>query len=109
MLINFSNHNSSRWKEKQKQISYELFNSIVDIEFPSINPEAEADELEQLLNKTMDELLKIIDQSNDENKAIHIMGEMTFSFRLVTKLKERGIRCIASTTERRIEERDGLK
>jgi len=28
------------------------------------------------------------------------MGEMTFSFRLVQKLKSAGILCIASTTER---------
>ena len=41
---------------------------------------------------------------------IHIMGEMTFTFRLVEKLKAAGIRCVASTSERVVQElSDGKK
>jgi hypothetical protein len=39
--------------------------------------------------------------------AVHIMGEMTFTFALVNLLKEVGIKCIASTTKRNVEEIDG--
>jgi hypothetical protein len=42
-------------------------------------------------------------------QAVHLMGEMTFTFRLVTMLQAAGIPCIASTTHRTVEERDGKK
>ena len=35
-----------------------------------------------------------------ENTVVHVMGEMTFTYNLVTALKEVGIVCLASTTER---------
>lgn len=41
--------------------------------------------------------------------AIHITGEMTFTFNLVHLLKEAGIPCIASTTERIVTEENGKK
>jgi len=41
--------------------------------------------------------------------AVHLMGEMTFTFALVQKLKSAGIPCVASTTHRRVEERGGKK
>lgn len=31
---------------------------------------------------------------------VHVMGEMTFTHNLVNALKERGLTCLASTTER---------
>lgn len=35
------------------------------------------------------------------------MGEMTFTYALVNLLKDAGIKCIASTTKRNVEEIDG--
>jgi hypothetical protein len=37
------------------------------------------------------------------------MGEMTFTFTLVKKLKQAGIPCLASTMERLVKEEDGKK
>ena len=31
---------------------------------------------------------------------VHVMGEMTLTYRIVNKLKARGIRCLASTSDR---------
>ena len=35
---------------------------------------------------------------------IHIMGELTFTFALLKRLQERGIRCVASTSKRIVKE-----
>ena len=37
------------------------------------------------------------------------MGELTFCFSVVQQLKEKGVRCVASTTERVVEETDDNK
>ena len=40
---------------------------------------------------------------------VHLMGEMNFTFALITKLKARGIKCVASTTQRETVEEGGVK
>ena len=42
-------------------------------------------------------------------KAVHIMGEMNFTYALVNKLKANGIKCVASTTKRETVEENGVK
>lgn len=41
--------------------------------------------------------------------AVHLMGELTFCFILATLLEREGISCVASTTERMVEEVDAKK
>ena len=41
--------------------------------------------------------------------AVHLMGEMNFTFSLVNKLKANGIKCVASTTVRETVEENGVK
>jgi len=102
MLLNISNHPSIDWPEKQKNVALNEFGQITDIPFPSINPSSGPDAilnlaheysricLQQLNNRT-------IEQYDD---AVHIMGEMTFCFALISLLQQHGIRCLASTTDR---------
>ena len=53
---------------------------------------------------------KITSKGKDFQTTVHIMGEMTFTFMVVTRLKELGIRCVASTTERKVTyDSDGVK
>jgi hypothetical protein len=44
---------------------------------------------------------------NPKPAAVHLMGEMTFTFALVRKLQAAGIRCVASTTARDVVEEGG--
>lgn len=103
MLINLSNHPSSRWTDTQRTAALDTYGSIKDLPFPNIPPAAVAAELDEL---TADYLKKILDL---DPHAVHLMGEMTFTFRLVTILKKMKIPCIASTTNRTVEEKDGKK
>ena len=97
MLINFSNHPSRYWDDSQRDTS-RCYGNVVDLPFPVIAPSANSQELQALAQSCVQ---KILSMGEAENVTVHVMGEMTFTFMIVKKLKELGIRCIASTTERK--------
>lgn len=106
MLINFSNHPSLYWSEKQIEDA-QLYGEITDIPFPDVSPIASH---EELLNLAQDFVQKIVSIADSRTVTVHVMGEMTFTFMVVTKLKELGIKCVASTTERKTTyNSDGVK
>lgn len=74
------------------------YGDVVDLPFPVVAPDADSQELQPL---AQDCVQMILSQGEADNITVHIMGEMTLTFRVVTRLKELGIRCIASTTERK--------
>lgn len=103
MLLNLSNHPSSTWPDNQKKAAIEQYESIEDLAFPQIDPQADEDGIEKLVEGYELKIRKI------NPMAVHIMGEMTFTFRLVNRLKSIGIPCMASTTNRKVTEKDGVK
>lgn len=96
MLINLSNHPSQYWGDKQQEAS-RCYGNVIDLPFPAIAPSANCQELQAKVQSCVQ---KILTMGEAESITVHIMGEMTFTFMMVKKLKELGIRCIASTTER---------
>ena len=97
LLVNFSNHPSRYWDNSQREAS-QNYGELLDIPFPQISPNASDDELEKL---ALDYVQRIVSLAESKDIIVHIMGEMTFTFMVVTRLKEMGIKCIASTTERK--------
>ncbi len=106
IFINLSNHPSSTWEIKQKEAA-EQFGEIVDILFPTVNPSDDRSQIEALA----DQYVKIIEEkAKNATAIIHVMGEMTFTYSIVSRLKERGFGCVASTSERIAQETpDGQK
>ena len=104
-FLNLSNHPSTSWESSQLNAAQE-FGTIEDMPFPAISPEATSEELMELAEKAMEEILL---KARDADVTVHVMGEMTFTYYLVSLLKAKGITCVASTTERIIEEKDGMK
>lgn len=103
MLLNLSNHPSSKWGEKQLAAT-EQFGGVIDMAFPNIPPAATEDDVRRLVEVYAGEVLA------SDAKIVHLMGEMCFSFALVSYLQKIGIPCVASTTERRtVENPDGSK
>lgn len=103
-LLNLSNHPSTLWGSNQKKSAERLYERIQDLPFPQISPDWDENQLDDLVQEY---LVKIQDINPS---AVHIMGEMTFTHRLVNRLKEVGITCIASTTQRDVVEEDnGIK
>lgn len=92
-LVNLSNHNSKNWSNAQK----EGFDEIVDIQFPNINPNADENNVELLVN----EYIEKIQATKIEN--IMLQGEFTFCFLLQNKLRTR-CKFYIPTTERKVVE-----
>lgn len=94
MLLNISNHPSTLWPEKQVQMANRQFGEIKDLSFPQIDPEADEALVGDLAGEYLDRILTL------KPKAVHLMGELTFTFELVQRLKNHGISVLASTTHR---------
>lgn len=97
MLVNFSNHPSRYWDERQLEAS-RCYGDVMDLPFPIVAPNNNNDQLQTLAQEWVHKILELGDV---HDMTVHIMGEMTFTFLVVSKLKELGVRCIASTTERK--------
>ena len=108
MLLNLSNHPKKIWDKKQTETAEKLYGEIIDVHFPAVYPEADEKEIYILAKEYLEHSKKILSESNDKNDAVHIMGEMTFSFALVKMLQENNIKCIASTTKRIVTENNSL-
>ena len=96
MFINLSNHPVDNWSSEQVAEARK-YGEIVDVEFPTIKPSYDAEFIRML---ALNYALRIVDKYGSD-LTVHVMGEMTFTYNLVSRLKAVGIRCVASTTERR--------
>lgn len=97
MLINFSNHPSASWDERQSSAAME-YGTVVDLPFPSVDSTEDEQYIQALTDTYLEKIVAIA--GTPENATIHIMGEMTLTFALVKALQAKGFRCIASTTDR---------
>jgi len=100
MLINLSNHPSDLWSRKQINSAVKKFYSVLDIPFPDINPKFSHKDIKILSEKYYKKIINILKKSKDAKNAVHIMGEMTFSFCLISMLLKSNVICVASTTKR---------
>jgi hypothetical protein len=101
MLLNLSNHPSSNWTEPQLTAAG---GKVEDLAFPQVAPDGDEAYIEQLVNDYYNKIITF-----QGITAVHIMGEMTFCYKLITKLKAHNIRCLASTTKRETVEENGIK
>ena len=106
IFLNMSNHPMAKWSENQIKEA-QKYGQIDEIDFPTVSPDIDWDESKSLI----DEYLSGINEKiQGKNATVHIMGEMTLTFALVKRLQARGIRCVASTTERCVRETaEGVK
>jgi hypothetical protein len=106
MLINFSNHPSVKWDESQLQEAKRLFGTVADLPFPGVDPGASEKDIEHLAKSYFGKITSMLDECANEPSpnAVHIQGEFTFAFALVSMLLSSGIRCVASTSHRRVTE-----
>lgn len=106
LLINLSNHPSADWGARQREAA-EMYGEIEDMDFPAIPPVAGEREITDLAEEYV---ARIEERAETRDVTVHIMGEMTFCYVVITRLQPLGIPCIASTTRRQITEAaDGVK
>lgn len=102
MLINLTNHSCETWNEEQTAAAQAEFGIIQDMPFPAIPPEWETEEVVALARKYVVGCRELIQRPED---AVHIMGELTFTYAFIGLATD--IRCIASTSERRVTDHPG--
>lgn len=106
LLINLSNHPSTGWGARQREAA-EMYGEIEDMDFPAIPPVAGEREITDLAEEYV---ARIEERAETRDVTVHIMGEMTFCYAVITRLQPLGIPCIASTTRRQVTETaDGVK
>lgn len=98
MLINLSNHPSALWSEIQLAAAGAAFGAVIDLPFPHIPPEIGP---EQVMAMALDFFRKI-EELPGSPTAVHIMGELTFTYALVGMLKQVNYTVVASTTHREV-------
>lgn len=96
MFINLSNHPSSKWDKAQAECS-KRYGDIFDLPFPQVDPEGDEAYIANLVEEYVQKVLAL---GRSDELTVHVMGEMTFTFAIVAKLKAAGATCVASTTER---------
>lgn len=106
LFINFSNHPSCHWGDDQRTAA-ERYGEISDLPFPAVDEQSSEEDISQLADRYV---AAIKSMGEAGSLTVHVMGEMTFTFAVVKRLKELGIRCVASTSERRTTyTADGIK
>jgi len=95
MFINLTNHSSTNWSKKQRKAA-EVYGQIIDMPFPVIKPTFTKEDILSLVSEYIDRIVGL----QGERIIVHVMGEMTFTHNIVNALKDVGITCLASTTER---------
>lgn len=105
MLLNLSNHPSTAWSEEQLRAGREQYSEVQDMPFPNVPPEADLEEVGRLAADYAHRICAL----SPRLLAVHVMGEMTFTYQLVSLLREAGVMCVASTTVRDVVEEDGVK
>ena len=95
MFINLSNHPSAGWGQQQLEAA-RLYGEIVDMPFPNVDEQATEAEIMLLADGYLN---TIKSKGSAQDLTVHIMGEQTFCYALISKLQKEGIRCVASCTE----------
>lgn len=102
VLINLSNHPYAAWGEDQRKAA-EAYGACEDMPFPQIAPELTERELAMIVDSYAS---AVLERAKTASVTVHVMGEMTFCFALIQRLKVDGISCIASCTSRNVVELD---
>lgn len=97
VFVNLSNHPSVDWSEEQKKAAL-AYGGIIDVPFPSVPSSCSDKVMQKLADKAIGAVAKAAYPVREVT--VHVMGEMTLTYRIVNKLKARGIRCLASTSDR---------
>ncbi|MCK6614902.1 MAG: hypothetical protein L6Q47_11740 [Ignavibacteriaceae bacterium] len=106
MLINLTNHPFDKWDEKQKNEALRVYGTVADLPFPAVNPEWGEEEITHLSNDYIQQCMTLLHGCTDTHKAVHVMGEYTFTHAVVAGLMTAGVACVASTSERIVREEE---
>lgn len=95
-FVNLSNHPLGEWSADQRAAARALAPLVVDVPFPAVPSDADADALGGLVASALDAVPR-------GACAAMVQGEPVVSVMLVAALQARGVRCVVATTDRCVE------
>ena len=96
-FVNFTNHPSIKWDEKQKMAALG-YGEIVDISFPMVEPLGDESYIDSLAETCLQQILLL------RSQAVLCQGEFCLAFRVISRLREKGILVLAACSERKVRE-----
>ena len=98
LLINVSNHPSSKWEEGQKQ----GWDVIIDIPFPSVDPSSSEEEVKKMASDLHEAIFKIaLEKGGEFDYYVMLQGEFSLCYMTYEKLRREGFFKIALPTTSR--------
>lgn len=93
IFVNHTNHPSANWSAEQT-LAAQAYGEIVDVPFPAVSAEASADEVRELVQVQLEKILAL------KPSSVLCQGEFTYTFAMVERLKNLGVKVVAATSER---------
>lgn len=113
MFINYTNHPSASWGEKQTKEA-KKYGEIRDVLFPNISPQMTVQELTELVKTESKKIVSVVESEKDS--AVLCQGESVFTYMLVNSLLGRklgahrwqsglrNLKVLSAVSERRVVE-----
>lgn len=93
-FVNFSNHSSSVWGEKQKKAAA-AWGELVDVIFPEISADADEYQIGKMADCYAEKILRL------NPAAVMCQGEFTLVYAIVRRLQAAGVKVVAACSERK--------
>lgn len=97
-FINFTNHSSQFWDERQRREAYKYGTPIKDIPFPLVPAEAGEEEVFRMAQRCVEEI------KEEKPSAVLCQGEFTLAYQVITLLIQSRIPVVAACSERLVQE-----
>lgn len=102
VFVNFTNHPSARWGQKQREEA-EKYGEIIDLPFPAVSALAKEAEIAEMSRKYIDQITELAPA------AVLCQGEFCMAYQVISGLKQKGIVVLAACSERFVKETDNKK
>ena len=93
-FVNFSNHSSSGWNNKQKTAA-QKWGQIIDVPYPDITAICDEAAISRLAEGSVAKILSY------NPAAVMCQGEFTLAYAVTTMLKRKGITVVAACSDRK--------
>jgi len=97
VFINFTNHPSRNWDEKQLKDALE-YGEIIDIPFPQVPATASREELYALAERCVSKITEYAPA------AVLCQGEFCLAYQVIRRLSEKDVKVVAACSDRKVEE-----
>ena len=102
-FINFSNHPAEKWDPVQTAAALEYGSQIIDLPFPSVDPNASAESLSSLAGEITETILDY------KPGAVMCQGEFGLCYSVIKRLRAKDVTVLHACSERKVHMEGNIK